>query len=204
MEKQHAPKFYLFLKMTQANSRQEAKLFARISGAGRRPIEITTQLFIPIKLWDQRNQQLLQPMKHHHLQQEINKALQNIMDAHEQLSAEDFYSQKQLADFLYGKKLPATRITYKFLYQKHLEIYGDDLAPGTWKNYRSNGSHSMKSPQIIRGCHKLFIGRGFWEILNVQYFCYLINSNPSPLYDLVQTRSFTVPSIIPTVHTLLR
>jgi hypothetical protein len=39
MEKQHAPKFYLFLKKTPANSRQEAKLFARISEAGRRPIE---------------------------------------------------------------------------------------------------------------------------------------------------------------------
>ncbi len=138
MEKQQEPKLYLFLKKSQVNSKNEARIFFRLTAIGCRPLEISTRLSVSVKLWDQKNQQLKEPLKNRDLHQQITNMHLRILEIHETFIQEgNIYTQKPFCENLHCEKQPTQCLTYKFIYQKHFDIYGEDIAPGTWKNYRS-------------------------------------------------------------------
>ena len=138
MEQQEELKIYLLLKKQSTRQTRDAILHARLIINGRKPVETSTRIVVPVVLWDQKNQQIRNRMKNLALSQEIEKMVIRIEATHEQMTKSGcIYCSLTFTEQLHGKQIPKPRITYLSLYEKHQSIYNEDLAPGTWKNYRS-------------------------------------------------------------------
>ena len=129
---------YLFLKKSQIDCQGKGPLYAKIIRPGQKPFEFSTRLLIPSTLWDQKNQQITKRLKYPELYHQVEELITRIETTNKNLLTNAcVYTQTTFVQTFQGKITPQPRITYLSLYEKHQSIYNEDLAPGTWKNYRS-------------------------------------------------------------------
>ena len=178
MEQQEEFKIYLLLKKQTGKPQEDAILHVRIKFSHRMPVETSTRIIVPIALWDQKNQQIRNRQKNQELCREVDQMVKHIETAHQYLTESGgIYCSKTFADHLHGSKESKQRISYLFLYEKHQSIYNEDLAPGTWKNYRST---NLRFKEFLKNEYRVadIEVSGFKRQLIIEFIAWLKKRQP--------------------------
>ena len=131
-------RIYLNLKVSKTEQ-GVAPLYCRILNQGYARFEINSGILMQPDLWNQQCQNLNHPHLHRNLYKSIQEFTSKIAGIHEGLvQTGGMYSPETFKRMVKGEKTKMElRPSFTFIYKKHLAIEGTELAPGTWKNYRS-------------------------------------------------------------------
>lgn len=171
-------KVYLLLKKTKQDSAGIAPLYARITPPGQKLFEVYTKINIPVSYWDQEEQQLLNKARQPVLAKEIRNIQDRIEEVHHDLSAAGgHYLPDQFRLMLFGESKKLNHYTYRSIYDKHFSLESDDIAEGTWKNYRSTHRFFQEFMQKEMRVNDLLL-TAFSRQLMIEFMAWLKKRKP--------------------------
>lgn len=169
-------KIYLFLKKSRQDAAGNTPLYARVSINGKLH-ELNTKIKVPLAYWDQDRQQVLR-VKASKISNEIKDLLNKMDDVHGELtSIGGHYSFEKFKFLVFGESTKTPNHTYLSIYQKHLDIEYESIAPGTWKNYRSTHKFFQEYLENVLNIRDIAITK-FSRQLMIEFMAWLKKRTP--------------------------